>query len=165
MGSLAKIRVMPLVFGLNHRAGCVDLQRDAFRAKGVYVALDLDPRFQIPRPYERVESSQAILPQGGVVETFAEVFAKTIHQRGDLRVSAQAHEQAALTELELTAEKRRSINEAIDRLQEAGKATALLIDSDHLLQVDAEQRTVLDVQRTSAPKQQVLEGLDAVVVL
>ena len=161
----AKIRVLSSVFGLNHPVGRVDLLRDAFRAKGVYVALDLDPRFQIPRPYERVEPSQKALPQGGVVETFAEVFAKTVHQRGDLRVSAQAHEQAALAELELSTEKRRSINEAIDRLQDAGKATALLIDSDHLLQVDAEQRLLLDVQRTSAPKQQVLEGLDAVVVL
>ena len=129
------------------------------------MALDLDPRFQLPRPYERVESSRPVLPQGGVVETFAEVFAKTVHQQGDLRVSAQAHEQAGMVGFELGAEKRRSINEAIDRLQAAGKSTGLLIDTDYLLQVDAEQRLLFDVQRTSAPKQQILEGLDAVVIL
>ena len=129
------------------------------------MALDLDPRFQLPRPYERVESQRAVLPQGGVVETFAEVFAKTIHQRGELRVSAQAHEQAAISGLDLSADKRRRINEAIDRLQETGNSTALLIDTDHLLQVDAEQRLLLDIQRTSAPKHEVIDGLDAVVVL
>jgi len=100
-----------------------------------------------------------------VVETFAEVFAKTVHQQGDLRVSAQAHEQAGMVGFELGAEKRRSVNEAIDRLQAAGKSTGLLIDTDYLLQVDAEQRLLFDVQRTSAPKQQILEGLDAVVIL
>ena len=129
------------------------------------MTLDLDPRFQIPRPYDRVESKGPLLPQSGVVETFAEVFAKTVHQRGDLRVSAQAHEQAALTELELSTEKRRAVNEAIDSLQQRGHSTALLIDTDHLLEVDAEQRVLLGVQRTSAPTRQVLEDLDAVVVL
>lgn len=139
--------------------------RDAFRFKGVFVTLDLDPRFQLPRPYERVESSRPTLPQGGVVETFAEVFAKTVRQHGDLRISAQAHEQAARADLDLSAEKRLSINHAIDRLQAAGKATGLLIDTDHVLQVDAEQRLLFNVQQTNAPEQQVLEGLDAVVIL
>ena len=129
------------------------------------MTLELDPRFQIPRPFERVDSKGPVLPQSGMVETFAEVFAKTVHQRGDLRVSAQAHEQAALTELELSTDKRRAINEAIDSLQQKGRSAALLIDTDHLLEVDAEQRLLLGVQRTSAPTQKVFGDLDAVVVL
>ena len=105
-----------------------------------------------------------MLPQGGVVETFAEVFAKTIHQRGELRVSAQAHEQAAISGLDLSADKRRRINEAIDRLQETGiqrlSSSIQIIYFKWMLNSDC-----CWTSSTSAPKHEVIDGLDAVVVL
>lgn len=125
----------------------------------------LDPRLQLPRPLERVESLHRDLPQGGVAETFAEVFAQTLDRSSELRVAPEARDQMALAGIELAGDLRRDLNQAIDKLQGMGKNRALIVSETNLFDLDVGRRELLQVRDRSQLRGQVHEGQDAVVLL